>query len=89
MCAFFEKIKKENELSSRRNDGYDSGNDYFSILDEIRKLQEVTFVMKESIEKMSVSAGNITLTGHSLNNISSDMEGIISQIGQQVDKFSV
>lgn len=45
--------------------------------------------MKESIEKMSVSAGNITLTGHSLNNISSDMEGIISQIGQQVDKFSV
>lgn len=30
------KIKKESELSSRRNDGYDSGNDYFKILDDIR-----------------------------------------------------
>lgn len=60
-----------------------------AILDEIKKLQEVTALMKESIEKMSVSAGNITLTGYSLNNISSDMGDIISQIGQQVDKFSV
>lgn len=30
------KIKKESELSERRSSGYDSGSDYFQILDDIR-----------------------------------------------------
>lgn len=59
------------------------------ILDEVQKLQNATDMMKQSMEEMSVGATRINQTGSSLNEIVSNMETSIIDIGAQVQQFKV
>ncbi|MCQ2576654.1 MAG: methyl-accepting chemotaxis protein [Treponema sp.] len=59
------------------------------ILDEIKRLQDSTFSMKTGMEEMSTGAALVNKTGNELSEISRLMDESITQIGSQVDQFTV
>ena len=60
-----------------------------AILDEVKNLQSATGVILNSVDEMARSAQRINETGETLNVISSKMRSSISDIGNQIDQFSV
>lgn len=60
-----------------------------SILSEVDQLRDTTDVIKDSMTKISESAGNIRGSSDSLSEIADNVEGAVSQIGSQIDLFTV
>lgn len=60
-----------------------------AILDEVRILQDATDTMQNSMKEMSVGARTINETGAALKSIADQMKTAISEIGSQIDKFTV
>ena len=60
-----------------------------AILEEVKRLQDATMVMKESMDEMAVGAKKINETGAALREISSKVTGSISDIADQIDRFKV
>ena len=60
-----------------------------AILDEVKNLQSATGVILNSVDEMARGAQRINETGETLNVISSKMRSSISDIGNQIDQFSV
>ena len=60
-----------------------------AILEEVKRLQDATMVMKESMDEMAVGAKKINETGAALSEISSKVKGSISDIADQIDRFKV
>ena len=59
------------------------------ILKEVQMLQNATMAMTASMEEMAVGARKINETGAALSDVSDQINGSISKIGEQVDKFKV
>ena len=59
------------------------------IMEEVSTLQNETESMKLSMDEMGMSTGKINDSGKALSEISSLMEDSISDIGKQVDQFTV
>ena len=59
------------------------------IVEEMEHLYETTKLMNTSMEEMEVGARKINETGTTLEEISSNVKGSISKIGEQVDLFKV
>ncbi|MEE3312870.1 MAG: methyl-accepting chemotaxis protein [Treponema sp.] len=59
------------------------------IMEEVSTLQSETESMKLSMDEMGMSTGKINDSGKALSEISSLMEDSISDIGKQVDQFTV
>ena len=60
-----------------------------AILSEVKNLQQATDVMLQSMKDMSAGARKINETGATLGQISSKMKDSITEIGEQIDQFSV
>ena len=60
-----------------------------AILTEVHALQESSESMRQGMDEMAAGARKINETGAVLSNISSGMEKSITEIGEQVDQFSV
>ena len=60
-----------------------------AILEEVKHLQQTTDGMLRSMDEMSAGARKINETGSSLSGISAKMKDSITEIGMQIDKFSV
>ncbi len=60
-----------------------------SILQEVSILQEATTMMKRSMQTVNDSAIKISDTGKNLTDISKKMHDTISEIGSQIDQFTV
>ena len=60
-----------------------------TILGEIKNLQLATEKMLGSMEEMKNGAQKISFTGFSLNEISDKLKASITEIGSQIDQFSV
>ena len=60
-----------------------------TILSEIKNLQLATEKMLGSMEEMRKGAQKISFTGFSLNEISTKLKESITEIGSQIDQFSV
>ena len=60
-----------------------------AILDEVKHLQSATGAILDSVDEMARGAQRISETGETLNVISSKMRSSISDIGEQIDQFSV
>lgn len=59
------------------------------ILGEVKNLQQATDGMLQSMEEMSIGAKKINETGASLSEISGKMKDSITEIGGQIDQFTV
>ncbi len=59
------------------------------ILKEVQILQNTAMAMSQSMEEMAVGARKINETGAALSEVSSQINGSIAKIGEQVDKFKV
>ncbi|WP_027728569.1 methyl-accepting chemotaxis protein [Treponema sp. C6A8] len=59
------------------------------ILAEVQSLQDAAMHMTSSMEEMSIGAKKINETGVTLKEVSEQIGGSISQIGEQVDQFKV
>ena len=59
-----------------------------AILDEIRRLQDATSAMKDGMNEMAQGAQKISENGDVLDGVSETMKGVISKIGEQIDRFS-
>jgi methyl-accepting chemotaxis protein len=59
------------------------------ILKEVQQLQNAAMAMSQSMEEMSIGARKINETGAALSEVSSQINGSIGKIGEQVDKFKV
>ncbi len=60
-----------------------------AILEEVKNLQHATTIMLESMDEMSTGARKIDETGAALSSISNKMRDSITEIGNQIDQFSV
>ena len=60
-----------------------------AILIEVDQLRDTTDVIRQSMDKISESAGNIRTSSDSLNEIANSVEVAVSQIGGQIDLFTV
>ncbi|MBO6176747.1 MAG: HAMP domain-containing protein [Treponema sp.] len=60
-----------------------------SILVEVDQLRNTTGEIKDSMDKISKSAGNIRETSNSLSEIADSVEAAVGQIGNQIDLFTV
>lgn len=60
-----------------------------AILTEVDQLRDTTDVIRQSMDKISESAGNIRTSSDSLNEIANSVEAAVSQIGGQIDLFTV
>ena len=60
-----------------------------TVLDEIQRLQGTTTVIKDSVEEMTLGARKIAETSEALDQIVEKINTSISDIGEQVDKFTV
>ncbi len=60
-----------------------------TVLDEIQRLQGTTIVIKDSVEEMTLGARKIAETSDALDQIVEKINTSISDIGEQVDKFTV
>lgn len=60
-----------------------------SILSEIDQLRNTTGVIRESMDKISQSAGDIKETSNSLSEIADSVTSAVDQIGGQIDLFKV
>ncbi|MBP5520731.1 MAG: methyl-accepting chemotaxis protein [Treponema sp.] len=59
------------------------------ILTEIKNLQNATFYMKSGMDEMLTGARKINETGSSLSEIAGQVGSSITEIGEQVDRFTV
>ena len=57
------------------------------ILAEMRELQNATGTMQDSMNVMADGARKINETGNALSSISTDVQGAIGKIGDQIDRF--
>ena len=60
-----------------------------SILVEIDQLRNTTGVIRDSMDKISSSAGDIKETSNALSEIANSVEAAVGQIGGQIDLFKV
>ena len=60
-----------------------------SILAEIDQLRNTTGVIRDSMDKISQSAGDIKETSNSLSEIADSVTSAVDQIGGQIDQFKV
>ena len=60
-----------------------------SILDEIDHLRNTTGDIRDSMDKISASAGEIKESSNSLAEIANSVEAAVGQIGSQIDLFTV
>ncbi|MCQ2585129.1 MAG: methyl-accepting chemotaxis protein [Treponema sp.] len=60
-----------------------------TVLEEIQRLQGTTTVIKDSVEEMNLGARKIAETSEALDQIVEKINTSISDIGEQVDKFTV
>ena len=60
-----------------------------SILTEIDQLRTTTGVIRDSMDKISQSAGDIKETSNALSEIANSVEAAVGQIGDQIDQFTV
>ena len=60
-----------------------------TINDDVGTLQNETDTIKESMSQMSLNAGKINDAGSALGDIAGVMKQSISDIGEQVDRFTV
>jgi methyl-accepting chemotaxis protein len=60
-----------------------------SILTEIDQLRNTTGVIRDSMNKISQSAGDIKETSNSLSEIADSVSSAVDQIGGQIDLFTV
>ncbi|MCQ2572840.1 MAG: methyl-accepting chemotaxis protein [Treponema sp.] len=60
-----------------------------TVLEEIQRLQGTTTGIKDSVDEMSLGARKIAETSEALNLIVEKINGSISDIGEQVDQFTV
>jgi len=59
------------------------------ILKEIQLLQNVALSMSDGMAEMSDGARKINETGAALNGMSDKMSESVSEIGKQIDQFTV
>ena len=59
------------------------------ILGEVQNLQNTTLIIKESMTEMSAGAKSMNQTSASLSEISSQVSGAITKIGEEIDQFTV
>ena len=59
------------------------------ILKEVQMLQNAAMAMSQSMEEMAIGARKINETGAALSEVSGQINGSISKIGEQVDQFKV
>ena len=59
------------------------------ILEEVQHLQDVTIVMKQSMDEMHVGAQQINRTGTMLTDVSGRVKNSIDKMGTQIDQFTV
>jgi len=60
-----------------------------TILEEVKNLQDATHRMQDSMNEMSIGARKINETGANLIDITNRIDGSITGIGTQIDKFKV
>ena len=60
-----------------------------AILDEVKNLKQATDAMLTSMDEMSIGARKINETGTALSEISTKLRDSISEIGGQIDQFTV
>ena len=60
-----------------------------SILLEVDQLRDSTLLIRQSMDKISSSAGNIRDSSNSLTEIANSVEAAVGQIGSQIDLFKV
>ena len=72
-----------------RNSSHEMQSRNAEIMQEMETLYESTKMMNSSMEEMAVGAQKINETGATLGDISSQVKGSISKIGEQVDLFKV
>ena len=60
-----------------------------AILDEIKLLQEATEMIKSSMDQMTSGVEEINKTSAELSALSSNMRNVISDLGSQIDLFTV
>jgi methyl-accepting chemotaxis protein len=53
----------------------------------MRELQNATGTMQDSMNVMADGARKINETGNALSSISTDVQGAIGKIGDQIDRF--
>ena len=78
-----------NSTNEVRNSSHDMQARNSQIVEEMEHLYETTKLMNTSMEEMEVGARKINETGTTLEEISSNVKGSISKIGEQVDLFKV
>jgi methyl-accepting chemotaxis protein len=59
------------------------------IFNNIASLQDSSNTMKESMEEMSLGAEKINESGKQLSSISEKMKDSITDMGEQIDQFTV
>ena len=72
-----------------RNSSHDMQTRNSQVVEEMEELYESTKMMNNSMEEMAVGARKINETGSTLGEISSQVKGSISKIGDQIDLFKV
>ena len=72
------EVQKASKSMSLRNE---------KILAEMRELQNATGTMQDSMNVMADGARKINETGNALSSISTDVQGAIGKIGDQIDRF--
>ena len=72
-----------------RNSSHEMQSRNAEIMQEMETLYESTKMMNSSMKEMAVGAQKINETGATLGDISSQVKGSISKIGEQVDLFKV
>ncbi len=60
-----------------------------TVLSDIQKLKDTTFVIKESMDTMQSGADRISETGGRLSDLAGKMEDSLKKIGNQIDEFKV
>lgn len=83
-------MDEQNEGSRQISDALHSmseGNK--AILEEVRRLQEATSIMKDSMDEMQQGETKINETGAALSGISRKVQDSIEKIGLQIDQFKV
>ncbi len=59
------------------------------ILEEMKRLQDVTMGIKDNMEEMNAGAVKVSEAGTILTDVSGKIETSIKHIGNQIDQFTV
>ena len=60
-----------------------------AILEEVKRLQDATMIMKDGVDEMKIGATKVSESGTTLTEISSKVKDSIEEIGGQIKQFKV